>query len=631
MNLADLNLFAMGSVDTHTLVWILLLLPMVGAVVAYVLGMLKDALAFWISEVTGIVLLVVTVKLLLDYQAPIDMPMTWFEFGSFSIPFGIYIDKLSLVMLLIATGLGLLDIHFAHDYMGEDPHQPRYYAKVLFFIGGMILLVSAKDMVALFVGWEFMGLASYLLISFWHQKKDPADAGVSAFLFTRFGDIFLFAAIGLLFYLTGTLDMVKLNEMSLSGELNRDMMFIVAVFIFIAAIGKSGQFPLFPWLMRAMEGPTTVSALIHGATMVNSGIYIVARLFDFYVAAEALLVVATVGALSAFIGASSALVQKEMKKVLAYSTMSHLSIAFVGLGVGSLAAGMTHLVNHAVFKALLFLGAGAVIMSAHHVKDMWRLGGLGKKLIWVALFMGMGVLSLSGIPPFSGFYSKDAVIASAILNPQSFGIVSVLVTIAGLLSMAYIGRLWFLTFAGEPRDKALFEKVTAPSKFWIVLPLGIMAVATLVMGFFQDSIAEMVSGKALPEAHMTTLIVGLMVGIAVLALIVYYYYVKRLDLTKKIAAQPLMKTIHGILFNGYYIEKMIFWFSHTVIVESVAATVNWVDRYIVDGAVNAIVGISNRVSRLLGYTHSGRAGDNSGAMALGLVLLLAAIVAGGVA
>jgi len=617
--------------QTNELLWVLLLLPFAGAAIAYLLGLAKDALAFWVAELSGLALFAATVMLLLDYTAPIDIPLTWFEFGTLSIPFGIYIDKLSLVMLLIATGLGLLDIHFAHDYMADDPHQPRYYAKVLFFIGGMILLVSAKEMVGLFVGWEFMGLASYLLISFWHQKKAPADAGVSAFLFTRFGDIFLFAAIGLLFYLTGTLDMLKLNALASGGQIDKEMMFIIAVFIFIAAIGKSGQFPLFPWLMRAMEGPTTVSALIHGATMVNSGIYIVARLFDFYVAAEALLVVATVGALSAFIGATSALVQKELKKVLAYSTMSHLSIAFVGLGVGSLAAGMTHLVNHAVFKALLFLGAGAVIMSAGHVKDLWRLGGLGKKLIWVALFMGMGVLSLSGIPPFAGFYSKDAVIASAITNPESAGIVAVLVTIAGLLSMAYIVRLWFLTFAGKPRDAALYEKVKRPSLFWIVLPLGIMAVATLAMGFFQGSIEEMVSGKVMEVPHVAGLMPALLGGIFLLGLIVYYYYVKRLDLTAKIAAQPLMKSIHGILFNGYYIEKMIFWFSHTVIIGSFAAAVHWTDRHIVDAAVNGMVGFFERVNRIFGHTHSGRAGDNSGAMVLGLLLLLAAMMAGGMA
>ncbi|WP_295420480.1 NADH-quinone oxidoreductase subunit L [Sulfurovum sp.] len=612
-----------------TLVLVLLILPIIGALIAFTSGLKKNALAFWTAEVTGTLLFLITLILLVDYKDPIDIPMRWFEFGSFSIPFGIYIDKLSLVMLLIATGLGLLDIHFAHDYMGEDPHQPRYYAKVLFFIGGMILLVSAKDMVGLFVGWEFMGLASYLLISFWHQQKDPADAGVSAFLFTRFGDIFLFAAIGLLFYLTGTLDMVKLNELSQAGKLDEEMMFVIAVFIFIAAIGKSGQFPLFPWLMRAMEGPTTVSALIHGATMVNSGIYIVARLFDFYAAAEALMVVATVGALSAFIGATSALVQRELKKVLAYSTMSHLSIAFVGLGVGSLAAGMTHLVNHAIFKALLFLGVGAVIMSAHHVKDMWRLGGLGKKLTWVALFMGMGVLSLSGIPPFSGFFSKDAVIAEAILNPGSAGLIATLVTIAGLLSMAYIGRLWLLTFAGEPRDKGLFGKVTRPSAFWIVLPLGIMAVMTLLMGFFQEHIAEMVSNGPFEEPHVAGLFFGLMSGIVLLALIIYYYYVKRPDLTEKIAAQPLIKTIHSILFNGYYIEKMIFWFAHNVIIESFAKTSHWVDQHIIDAAVNGMIGLSQRITHIFGYTHSGRVGDNSGAMTLGLLLLLAAMLTGG--
>ena len=613
----------------HFFVFTLLLLPMFAALAAYILGMKTRKLAFWTAEITGAVLFLISLILLVTYDKPIDIPMTWFSFGSLSIPFGIYIDQLSLVMLLIATGLGFLDIHFAHDYMAEDPHQPRYYAKVLFFIGGMILLVSAKDLVALFVGWEFMGLASYLLISFWHQQKDPADAGVSAFLFTRFGDIFLFAAIGILFYFSGTLDMVHLNALANSGELNKEMMFIAAVFIFIAAIGKSGQFPLFPWLMRAMEGPTTVSALIHGATMVNSGIYIVARLFDFYMVAEALIVVATVGALSAFIGATSALVQSELKKVLAYSTMSHLSIAFVGLGAGSLAAGMTHLVNHAVFKALLFLGAGAVIMSAQHVKDMWRLGGLGKKLTWTALFMGMAVLSLSGIPPFSGFYSKDAVIATAILNPETFGIVSTLVTIAGILSIAYIGRLWLLTFAGEPRDKTLFEKVKAPSKFWIVLPLGIMAVVTLLLGFFQEPLAEMVSGKVFEEPHVDGLFMGLMTMILLLALIVYYYYNRRLDLTEKIASHPLMKTIHGILFNGYYIEYLIHWLTHNVIIDAFAKTVYWIDEHIIDAAVNGIVGVTKRIFSWFSLLSTAKAGDNSATMTVGLLLLLLAMIAGG--
>ncbi len=517
---------------------ILLLLPFVGAISVFILGKLNSKLAFWGAELIGLTLFLITLKLYFDFSEPLNMPFTWFHLASLEIPFGIYVDELSLVMLLIATGLGFLDIHFAHDYMAKDPFKPRYYAKVLFFIGGMILLVSAKDMVSLFTGWELMGLASYLLISFWHEKKEPADAGMSAFLFTRFGDIFLFAAIGMLFYLTSSLDLLHLNTLASSGEIDKNMMYLISLFIFIAAIGKSGQFPLFPWLMRAMEGPTTVSALIHGAIMVNSGIYIVARLFDFYVAAQTLIVVAAFGAISAFIGATSALVQTELKKVLAYSTMSHLSLAFIGLGAGSLAAGMTHLVNHAVFKALLFLGAGAVMISASHVKNMWRFGAYSKKILFVSIAMAFGALSLSGLPPFSGFYSKDTIIATTLLNPQTKGLISTLTLIAGVLSVAYISRLWLLTFSGKNRDAALFAKVKKPSFFWIILPLLIMAVATFLMGFTQEGIAKLVSGSDFQKPHVEGLVFGLLSAITLIFIIIYYYYVKRLDITKKLQHKP---------------------------------------------------------------------------------------------
>ncbi len=611
------------------LVLTLLLLPMVGALVTYLLGKVYFKLAFWGAEIISATLFLLSLTLFISYDGAIDLPMTWFTLGSLSIPFGIYIDQLSLVMLLIATGLGFLDVHFAHDYMKDDPHQPRYYAKVLFFIGGMILLVSAKDMVSLFSGWEFMGLASYLLISFWHQKSAPADAGVSAFLFTRFGDIFLFAAIGILFYTTGTLDLISLNTMAIAGDIDQDIIYLVAIFIFIAAIGKSGQFPLFPWLMRAMEGPTTVSALIHGATMVNSGIYIVARLFDFYIVSEALIVVASVGAVSAFVGATSALVQTEIKKVLAYSTMSHLSLAFIGLGAGSLAAGMTHLVNHAVFKALLFLSAGAIIMSAAHVKDMWRYGGLGKKMPLVSFAMGMGALSLSGIVPFSGFYSKDAIIAAALSNPETSTLISGLTIIAALLSVAYIGRVWFLSFAGESRDSVLYAKVTRPSFFWIVLPLMIMALVTFVLGFFQEQLALLVGAETPFEEHIKGLAISILSGVAFLALIVYYYYVKRLDITKKVAAQPLMQAIHKVLFNGYFIEFFIFYFSKNFILNAFAKSINWIDRHIVDAGVNAVETVSTKIYKLFGKTHSGYSGDNMGVMMVGLLILVVSLFVGG--
>ncbi len=602
-------------------VTILLFWPFIGAVAAFILGKANKKMAFWAAEIVGIALFAASLMLWINYTVPISIDYTWFTFGETALPFGIYIDGLSIVMLLIATGLGLLDIHFAHDYMGEDNDQARYYAKVLFFIGGMILLVIAKDMIGMFVGWEFMGLASYLLISFWHTKSAPANAGMQAFLYTRFGDVFIFAAIGLLLYFVGTLDLVEINTMAKEGSIDHSVALVIALFIFVGAIGKSGQFPLYPWLMNAMEGPTTVSALIHGATMVNSGIYIVARLFDFYASTEALLVVANVAALSAFIGATSALVQREIKKVLAYSTMSHLSLAFVGLGVGSLAAGMTHLMNHAVFKALLFLAAGAVIFAAHHTKDLWRFGGLGKKLTLIAAVMAIGGLSLSGIPPFSGFFSKDAVLASAMVNPDTQGLVSVLATIAGLLSIAYIGRVWLLLFTGKPRDEALYESVKKPSFLWITLPLVIMALITLGLGLYQSEAAEFITGEPYVQPHVDGLLIGLFIGLGLLALIVFGLYYKGLKLTEKISNHPFLKIFHQLLFNGYYVEYMITWFSKNIIVASVAKAATWIDLHIIDAIVNGSVGLTQALFKRLKVTQTGLIGDYAGMMVAGLAAL----------
>ena len=606
-------------------VLILLTAPFLGAVLAYVLGKAKRELSFWVAEVTGAILFLASLVLFFNYShTVIDVDYTWIAYGDLKVPFGIYIDHLSIVMLLVATGLGFLDIHFAHDYMGEDPDQPRYYAKVLFFIGGMIILVITKDLIGAFVGWEFMGLASYLLISFWYYKNSAADAGMQAFLYTRFGDIFILAAIALLFFFAGTVDLVKLNEMALSGELNKTVALVAALFIFMGAIGKSGQFPLYPWLMNAMEGPTTVSALIHGATMVNSGIYIVARLFDFFAYTDALFIVANVAALSAFIGATSALVQKEIKKILAYSTMSHLSIAFVGLGVGSLAAGMLHLVNHAIFKALLFLSAGAVIYIAHHTKDAWKLGGLIKTAPLVALFMAMGSLSLAGVPPFSGFFSKELVVASA--WEWGNGFTKTFVTIAALLSIGYITRLWILIFLGEPRNEEIAGSVHKPSNLWIRLPLGILAFVTLFIAIWQSDIIHYIVGKEVVEPHVAGLTAFMLTGMLVIFLIVVGLYVKGLNLLYKIASHHFVQTIHQVLFNGYYVEAMITWISKNIIVNSIAKAARWFDTYVIDWLVNATVPATYGVYKAFKAGHSGKIGTYMGQFVLGVAIIVIAIL-----
>jgi NADH-quinone oxidoreductase subunit L len=607
-------------------VLILLCAPFVGAVLAYILGKIKINLAFWVAEIVGAMLFLASIVIFINYSnTPINIDYTWIAYGNLKLPFGIYIDHLSIVMLLIATGLGFADIHFAHDYMGEDPDQPRYYSKVLFFIGGMILLVITKDLIGAFVGWEFMGLASYALISFWYYKNSAADAGMQAFLYTRFGDIFILAAIGLLVYYAGTVNLIEINQLANAGEIPKNAAFVIALFIFMGAIGKSGQFPLYPWLMNAMEGPTTVSALIHGATMVNSGIYIVARLFDFFSYTDALFIVANVAALSAFIGATSALVQKEIKKILAYSTMSHLSIAFVGLGVGSLAAGMLHLVNHAIFKALLFLSAGAVIYIAHHTKDAWKLGGLIKTAPFLAIFMAMGSLSLAGVPPFSGFFSKEAVIASAWAHGNEF--TKVFVTIAALLSIGYITRLWVLIFLGEPRNEDIAGSVHAPSNIWIRLPLGVLAVVTLFIAIWQSDIVSFVlNGREMVEPHIAGLTAFMLTGMLIIFLIVVGLYVKGLNLLYKIASHHFVQTIHQILFNGYYVEKMITWISKTIVVNSVAKAARWFDTNVIDYLINATVPATHGVYNVLKSGHSGKIGTYMGQFVIGVAIIVIAIL-----
>ncbi len=604
---------------------ILLTMPFIGAVIAYILGKIKKPLAFWTAEIVGFILFLASIVLFVKYSnTVIDFDINWIHYGNIKIPFGIYIDHLSIVMLLIATGLGFLDIHFAHDYMGEEPDQARYYSKVLFFIGGMIVLVITKDLIGAFIGWEFMGLASYALISFWYYKKPAADAGMQAFLYTRFGDVFIVAAIAILLNYAGTVNLVELNHLADTGHLNKTVALVSALFIFVGAIGKSGQFPLYPWLMNAMEGPTTVSALIHGATMVNSGIYIVARLFDFYHYTDALCVVADIGALSAFIGATSALVQKEIKKILAYSTMSHLSIAFVGLGVGSLGGGMLHLVNHAIFKALLFLGAGAIIYAAHHTKDAWKLGGLIKKLPWIALFMAMGSLSLAGVPPFSGFFSKEMVVSNAWAHGNEF--TAIFVTIAALLSIAYITRLWILIFLGEPRNEDINGSVHKPSAFWIKLPLGILAFLTLFISIWQSDIVYYIVGKNVVEPEIKGLTAFMMTSMLIIFLIVIGFYAKGLNLLYKIASHNFVEIIHQILFKGYFVEAMITWISKNIFINAIAASAKWLDTYVIDYLVNSTVPFTNGVYKIFRSGHSGRIGTYMGQFVIGVAIIVISIL-----
>ena len=380
-------------------------------------------------------------------------PWHWIDAGSLAVDVSMVLDPLSSVMTLVVTGVGLLIHVYSAGYMKGDPGYAKFFAFLNLFAFAMLLLVTSSSVLGLFVGWEGVGLCSYLLIGFWYEKGWPAEAGQKAFVVNRIGDACFLLGTFLLVRLFGTLDLSEVAA-GVRGLLEEDgartQLGLAALLLFGGACGKSAQLPLFVWLPDAMAGPTPVSALIHAATMVTSGVYLVVRLNPLFAAAPAvLLLIGVVAAATAFIAGSTALVQRDIKKVLAYSTVSQLGYMFLGLATGAWAAAMFHLVTHAFFKALLFLGAGSVIHGMHEEQDMRKMGGLRRYMPVTFLTFLVGWLAIAGIPPFAGFWSKDEILLFAW---QEHGVALWVVgLVAALLTALYMSRLMFLTFFGEPR------------------------------------------------------------------------------------------------------------------------------------------------------------------------------------
>ncbi|NGX95703.1 MAG: NADH-quinone oxidoreductase subunit L [Candidatus Afipia apatlaquensis] len=417
---------------------------------------------------------------------------TWIGSGDLVVNWALRVDTLTAVMLVVVTSVSSLVHLYSIGYMNEDPNRPRFMAYLSLFTFMMLMLVTADNLVQMFFGWEGVGLASYLLIGFWFQKPSANAAAIKAFVVNRVGDFGFLLGIFAIFMMVGSVDFDTIFAAApgLTGKTihffawNIDALTLICLFLFMGAMGKSAQFLLHTWLPDAMEGPTPVSALIHAATMVTAGVFMVARLSPlFELAPNAQAAVMLIGATTALFAATIGLVQNDIKRIVAYSTCSQLGYMFVAMGAGAYSVGMFHLFTHAFFKALLFLGSGSVIVAMHHEQDIRNMGGLKDKIPFTYITMVIGTLALTGFPLTAGYFSKDAIIESAFVAHNPFALYGFLCTVlaAGLTSF-YSWRLIFKTFHGEPHDQKHYE-AAHESPYTMLIPLAVLAVGSILAGF----------------------------------------------------------------------------------------------------------------------------------------------------
>ena len=416
----------------------------------------------------------------------------WINSGDLRVAWSLRVDTLTAVMLVVVTTVSSLVHVYSIGYMDEDPGRPRFFSYLSLFTFAMLMLVTADNLVQLFFGWEGVGLASYLLIGFWYLKPSANAAAIKAFVVNRVGDFGFALGIFAIFMLIGSTDFETIfaGAPGLTGKTidffgwHADALTLTCLLLFMGAMGKSAQFLLHTWLPDAMEGPTPVSALIHAATMVTAGVFMVARLSPlFELAPNAQAFVMLIGATTAFFAATVGLVQNDIKRIVAYSTCSQLGYMFVAMGTGAYSVGMFHLFTHAFFKALLFLGSGSVIYAMHHEQDIRNMGGLKDKIPFTYIVMVIGTLSLTGFPLTAGYFSKDAIIESAYASHNPFAIYGFLMTViaAGLTSF-YSWRLIFKTFHGEPHDLEHYE-AAHEAPLWMLIPIGVLAAGSILAGF----------------------------------------------------------------------------------------------------------------------------------------------------
>ena len=553
------------------------------------------------------------------------------------ISIGFTVDGLSATMLLLVTGLSLVIQVFSTSYMKDDEKYTSYFTYFNFFVFSMLLLVMSSNFLVMFMGWELVGLSSYLLISFWSNKESASKAGNKAFIINRIGDFgFL---IGLMIVLNTFETFDFKTVMSLSSTISESTVTIICLFLLLGAFGKSAQFPLFSWLPDAMEGPTPASALIHAATMVTAGVFMLVRVSPLLQYSQtAKLLIAIFGLLTALIAAFSAINQYDIKKVLAYSTISQLGFMFIAIGSGAYVAAIFHLVTHAFFKALLFLGAGAVIHAMHHEQDIRKMGMLRKNMPVTALTMGIGTLAISGLPPLAGFWSKDEILASVFVNGGIYYVIWSLGLFAALLTAFYMGRHWLLIFAVDQGNN--HDDVEEVSKS-MTIPLLLLGLFSIFIGFINTPFfhgLEKVLHYTLENVYVThlpkgvTLVVLAFVSIGAgftgltLAYLVFSFKVlDRINLDSKLF-NTVIALVKDLSTNVLYLNKygnLIFVKGSRVLSRNIAAVI---DGIVIDGAVNSVAAIFNKTSKAASTTQTGQVRSYIAYFGLFLVLLIALFI-----
>jgi NADH-quinone oxidoreductase subunit L len=511
-----------------------------------------------------------------DARVPV---FTWMAAGDLKVEWSLRIDTLTAVMLVVVNTVSAFVHLYSIGYMHEDPYRPRFFGYLSMFTFAMLMLVTADNLVQLFFGWEGVGLASYLLIGFWYHKPEANAAAIKAFIVNRVGDFGFALGIFAVFMLTGAIDLdtVFAQAPALAGKtINMfgwqvDALTITCLFLFMGAMGKSAQFLLHTWLPDAMEGPTPVSALIHAATMVTAGVFMVARLSPlFELAPHAQTFVTLIGATTALFAATIGLVQNDIKRIVAYSTCSQLGYMFVAMGVGAYSVGMFHLFTHAFFKALLFLGSGSVIHAMHHEQDIRQMGGLKDRIPYTYIVMIIGTLALTGFPLTAGYFSKDAIIEAAFVGKNPMALYAFICTVAAaLLTSFYSWRLIFKTFHGEPHDR-MHWRDAHESPMVMLIPLGFLAAGSVlaglpfkeifaghgVEGFFRESLTFAKNNHVLEDMHHVPVQIAMLptVMMAIGFVIAWHFYIRRPDIPVELARQH--DVLYRFLLNKWYFDEL---------------------------------------------------------------------------